>query len=191
MLYNEFWKIYFWNYCHIFQGPMSFKNLIFFFFYLATICKLIFASLRLLVNCMSVHFNTLDDKSPLVEVMTWCCQAKSHCWPRSMSPYGVSRPQWGNFYWFHYHLLIVLFTGIAQGCGGNLVGLNGTFASLTDPTTGKYPARLDCVWNIAVEPSMENAILNLTFESASFALESGDQCTYDYIEVCCIPIKYH
>ena len=38
------------------------------------------------------------DKSTLVQVMNWCCQATSHylnqCWPSSMSPYGVTRPQW-------------------------------------------------------------------------------------------------
>ena len=36
--------------------------------------------------------------STLVQVMAWCCQAISHylsqCWPRSMSPYCVTRPQW-------------------------------------------------------------------------------------------------
>ena len=40
-----------------------------------------------------------DDKSALVQVMAWCCQATSHylsqCWPRSMSPYGVTRPPMG------------------------------------------------------------------------------------------------
>ena len=39
-----------------------------------------------------------DDKSTLVQVMAWCRQATSHylsqCWPSSMSPYGVTRPQW-------------------------------------------------------------------------------------------------
>ena len=39
-----------------------------------------------------------DDKSTLVQVMAWCRQATSHylsqCWPRFMSPCGVSRPQW-------------------------------------------------------------------------------------------------
>ena len=38
-----------------------------------------------------------DDKSTLVQVMAWCHQATSHYlsqwWPRSMSPYGVTRPQ--------------------------------------------------------------------------------------------------
>ena len=39
-----------------------------------------------------------DDKSTLVQVMAWCRQATSHylsqCWPRSLSSYGVNRPQW-------------------------------------------------------------------------------------------------
>ena len=42
----------------------------------------------------------LTDKSTLVQVMAWCRQATSHylnqCWPRSMSPYGITRPQWVN-----------------------------------------------------------------------------------------------
>ena len=41
-----------------------------------------------------------DDKSTLVQVMAWCRHATSHylsqCWPRSMSPFGVTRPQWVN-----------------------------------------------------------------------------------------------
>ena len=41
-----------------------------------------------------------DDKSTLVQVMAWCRQAPSHylsqCWPRSISPNGVTRPQWIN-----------------------------------------------------------------------------------------------
>ena len=36
-----------------------------------------------------------DDKSTLVQVIAWCCQATSQylsqCWPRFMSPYGVTR----------------------------------------------------------------------------------------------------
>ena len=41
-----------------------------------------------------------DDKSTLVQVMAWCRQATSHYlsqwWPRSLLPYGVTRPQWVN-----------------------------------------------------------------------------------------------
>ena len=44
---------------------------------------------------MSLDFT--DDKSTLVQVMAWCRQATSHylsqCWPRSLSPYGFTRPQ--------------------------------------------------------------------------------------------------
>ena len=39
-----------------------------------------------------------DDKSTLGQVMAWCRQASSHyldqCWPRSPTPYGVTRPEW-------------------------------------------------------------------------------------------------
>ena len=57
-----------------------------------------------------------NDKSTLVQVMAWCRQATSHylsqCWPGSMSPYGITRPQWvksltpRRFKWnfkFHFH----------------------------------------------------------------------------------------
>ena len=44
-----------------------------------------------------------DDKSTLVLVMTWCRQATSHylsqCWPSSMSPIDITRPQWVNLLW--------------------------------------------------------------------------------------------
>ena len=47
---------------------------------------------------MSLDFT--DNQSTLVQVMSWCSQATSHyldqCWPRSLSPYGVTRPQWVN-----------------------------------------------------------------------------------------------
>ena len=43
-----------------------------------------------------------EDKSTLVQVMAWCCQATSHYLsqsrPRSLSPYGITRPQWVNSY---------------------------------------------------------------------------------------------
>ena len=43
-----------------------------------------------------------DDKSTLVQVMARCRQATSHylsqCWPRSLLPYGVTRPQWVKFF---------------------------------------------------------------------------------------------
>ena len=44
---------------------------------------------------MSLDFT--DDRSTLIQVMAWCHQATSYylsqCWPRSLSPYGVTRPE--------------------------------------------------------------------------------------------------
>ena len=53
------------------------------------------------ISCeLTLRWMSLDlthDKSTLVQVMTWCLQATSHylsqCWPQSLSPYGVTRPQ--------------------------------------------------------------------------------------------------
>ena len=45
---------------------------------------------------MSLDFT--DDQSTLVQVMAWCRQATGHylsqCWPKSLSPYDITRPQW-------------------------------------------------------------------------------------------------
>ena len=53
-----------------------------------------------------MSLNLTDDKSTLVQVMAWCRQATSHylsqCWPRSMPPYGVTRPQWAA--WISNHM---------------------------------------------------------------------------------------
>ena len=49
----------------------------------------------LLSNCPQLNaLDLTEDKSTLVQVMAWCCQATSHylsqCWPRSVSPYMAS-----------------------------------------------------------------------------------------------------
>ena len=47
-----------------------------------------------------MSLDSTDDQSALVQGMAWCRQATSHylnqCWPRSLPPYGVTRPQWVN-----------------------------------------------------------------------------------------------
>ena len=52
------------------------------------------------INLIWMSLSITDDQSILVQVMAWCRQATSHylsqCWPRSLSPYGVTRPQWVN-----------------------------------------------------------------------------------------------
>ena len=61
-----------------------------------------------------MSLNLTADKPTLLQVMAWCCQATSHylsqCWPRSLSPYGITRPQWVNYrnwyqYWGHCCLI--------------------------------------------------------------------------------------
>ena len=58
-----------------------------------------------------MSFDLTDDKSTLVQVMAWCHQATSHylsqCWPRSMSPNGVIRPQWVNDDHSTYYLQVL------------------------------------------------------------------------------------
>ena len=54
---------------------------------------------HLLQNSSPMNVSDLiNDKSTVVQVMAWCLQATSHylsqCWPRSRSPYGITRPQW-------------------------------------------------------------------------------------------------
>ena len=63
--------------------------------------------------------DNVDDKSTFVLVMAWCCQATSHylnqCWRRSMTPYGITRPQWVKWngswtpFWCKGHLSDVGF----------------------------------------------------------------------------------
>ena len=52
-------------------------------------------SCEIALRWMSLDFT--NDQSILVQAMAWCCQATSHylsqCWPRSLSPYGVTRPK--------------------------------------------------------------------------------------------------
>ena len=56
-----------------------------------------------------------DDKSTLVQVMAWCRQATSYylsqCWPRSLMPYGITRPQRVNVpsnLWYKAHQIMKL-----------------------------------------------------------------------------------
>ena len=51
-----------------------------------------------LIDLRWMPLDLTDDKSTSVQKMAWCRQATSHylsqCWPRFMSPYGVTRSQW-------------------------------------------------------------------------------------------------
>ena len=71
---------------------------------------------------MSLDFS--DGLSTLVQVMAWCRQATSHymsqCWPRSLSPYGVTRPQWVNGY-NYLSMLGFKLIHISQRCPRRLI----------------------------------------------------------------------
>ena len=60
-------------------------------------------SCEIVLIWMSLDFT--DNHLTLVQVMAWCRQAPSHylsqCWPRSLSPYGVTRP---HNYWMEIFL---------------------------------------------------------------------------------------
>ena len=55
-----------------------------------------------LIALIWMSFDFTDYQSILVQVMAWCRQATSYylsqCWPRFLSPSGVTRPQWVNAY---------------------------------------------------------------------------------------------
>ena len=55
---------------------------------------------KLALRWMSL--NLTDDKSILIQVMAWCRQATSHylsqCWPRSLSPHGVTNQPLSGWY---------------------------------------------------------------------------------------------
>ena len=63
------------------------------------------------ISLILMSLDCTDDQSTLVQVMAWCRQATSHylrqCWPRSLLPYVVTRPQWvislcsSGDIWFH------------------------------------------------------------------------------------------
>ena len=52
------------------------------------------------IALLSMSLDFSYDKLKMVQVMAWCHQATNHylsqCWPRSLSPYGITRPQWVN-----------------------------------------------------------------------------------------------
>ena len=95
--------------------------------------NLIFNLVLLTGTFRSSHDNALrwmpqdltDDQSTLVQVMAWCSQATSHClnqcWPRSLPPYGVTRPQWVNPLSPGVHMPRIIFVIIGSGMGSFLV----------------------------------------------------------------------
>ena len=67
-----------------------------------------------------IPLDLTDDKSTLIQIMASCRQATRHylsqCWPRSLSPYGVTRPQWVNNGSWSKNTIGITSTGITNVC---------------------------------------------------------------------------
>ena len=98
-------NFYFNNYCQIPQGTMSLFidcwemglcNFQLVIFKLIPWIDTSSISCKLALNWMPKHLN--NEKSTWVQVMAWCRQATNHylrqCWPKPMSPYGITKAQW-------------------------------------------------------------------------------------------------
>ena len=106
------WHMSFWTHQPSFTGvnslaPGNFKSVI---FKLMSMIDILRTSCEIaLMRMPQIH---IGDKSVLVQVMVWCRQATSHyqsqCWPRSLSPYGTTGPQWVKLH-SHYVRLSVRF----------------------------------------------------------------------------------
>ena len=61
-----------------------------------------------------VHKGPINNQSATVQVMAWCRQTTSHylnhCWPISLLPYGVLRPQWVKYPIWSVGLLPVMYS---------------------------------------------------------------------------------
>ena len=63
----------------------------------------IILQIDILSNCRKLQIfpgqctqDTTNNRSTLAWAMAWCRHNLNQCWPRSMSPYGVTRPLWIN-----------------------------------------------------------------------------------------------
>ena len=100
-----------------------------------------------------------DDKSTLVQVMAWCRKATSHylsqCWPRSLSPNGITRPQWVNFRCPYCIHSTDTFLGVSMLCWGWKIRTFSTIKSGISPIflTGgvRVPTRFEINNGLIIE----------------------------------------
>ena len=93
-----------------------------------------------------------DDMSTLVQVMAWFHQAASHylsqCWPRSLSPHGVTKPLWVKI----KHHCSSKISGVYMMMSSNRNIFRVTEFTSTDefpaqrPVTRSFDVSLICAW---------------------------------------------
>ena len=96
--------------------------------------------------------------SALIEAIIWCCQATSHylnqCWPKSITPYGMTWPLWVNSLWPNINIIYdknqISLKFISKGWGSSISALINSLA----------PGRLGC--------HFKTAIFNLALSIGSF-----------------------
>ena len=120
-----------------------------------------------------------DDKSTLFQVMAWCHQATSHylsqCWSRSMSPNGVTRPQWVNSLAY-------------ERCGRNFTKCAWTNGILSSAVYFQHHFMNQRPWKFGILPQMDfdliflliNMVRQRNFNSPSF-----------FISQCLTTDKFH
>ena len=61
-----------------------------------------------------------DEKSTLIQVMNWCCQATRHhtnkCHLSSMSPYGITKGQWVDMHSYNVFYIMVIQCALCVHC---------------------------------------------------------------------------
>ena len=105
-----------------------------------------------------------SDKSTLVQVMAWCRHAASYylsqCWPRSLSPYGVTGPQWVKqftMYWCEFpqifHISVLQYINICQSVylarnrlTRGIYNGNNTFTHLAPESSKSTGAKTSIFW---------------------------------------------
>ena len=117
-------------------------------------------------------WDLMDDKSTLVQVMAWCHQATSlylsQCWPRLMSPYGVSRPwrvKWGSC--IYIYLYIYTYTvGTPYNTAPYITGSNiarlghgsqNSWSKLWIPIVKSAPVRVIFTWKSVPKKSIHGS----------------------------------
>ena len=98
------------------------------------------------------HWTFSNEKLALVQVMAWCHQATSHylsqCWPKSMSLYGITRPQWVNYLYRYAN-------GVATVQRANVSRMMATVTKTTSVAALSVPLRYQTsVWSDTAKPQI-------------------------------------
>ena len=102
MVHYQCWRIWINS---LFPAGCDFKCVI-----STRVVVILFMSIFSAIICSLMTQDPTGDKSTLIQGMAWCCPATCHylsqCWPRSVSPYGITRLEWVKWKWLYIFLKI-------------------------------------------------------------------------------------